>query len=81
MREWPYTASSRDVLGRTSPPTLRFPSALGLGKSLGRRDVHCTTFLAVDRYSQHTNTKDKSWSIASKDNLLSDGHHDPDHDP
>ena len=24
MREWPYTASSRDVLGNTCPPTLRF---------------------------------------------------------
>ena len=30
MREWPYTALSRDILGCTSPPTSRFPSALGL---------------------------------------------------
>ena len=39
MREWPYTASNRDILGCTSPSTSRFPS--GLGKSLGRRG--CTT--------------------------------------
>ena len=33
MREWPYTALSRDVLGSTSLTSLRFP----LVKSLGRR--------------------------------------------
>ena len=47
MREWPYTASNRDELGCTSPPTSRCPSdfalrtSFGLGKSLGRRG--CTT--------------------------------------
>ena len=30
MREWPYTASNRDELSCKSPPTSRFPSALGL---------------------------------------------------
>ena len=35
IREWPYTASNRDELGCTAPPTSRFPSSLG--KSLGRR--------------------------------------------
>ena len=40
MREWPYTASSRDILGCTSPPTLRFPSSLR--KFLGRRG--CTLY-------------------------------------
>ena len=35
MREWPYTASNRDELGCTSPPTSRFPSALEM--SLGLR--------------------------------------------
>ena len=43
MRDWTYTASSRDVLGCTSPPTSRFPPGhlSGLGTSLGRRG--CTT--------------------------------------
>ena len=35
MRECPYTAPSRDVLDCTSPPTSRFP--LALGKFLGVR--------------------------------------------
>ena len=39
MREWPYTASSRDVLGCTSPPTSRFPSALEMSLGLRPRDI------------------------------------------
>ena len=51
LREWTYTASSRDALGNTSPSALeislgrgfctprpsRFPSGFALGKSLGPR--------------------------------------------
>ena len=39
MREWPYTASNRDVLGCTSPPTSRFPSALEMSLGLRPRDI------------------------------------------
>ena len=39
MREWPYTASSRDILGCTSPPTSRFPSALEMSLGLRPRDI------------------------------------------
>ena len=39
MREWPYTASNRDELGCTSPPTSRFPSALEMSLGLCRRDI------------------------------------------
>ena len=39
MREWPYTASSRDILGCTSPPTSRFPSALEMSPGLRPRDI------------------------------------------
>ena len=39
MREWPYTASSRDILGCTSPPTSRFPSALEMSLGLRPQDI------------------------------------------
>ena len=39
MREWPYTASSQDALGCTSPPTLRFPSALYMSLRLCPRYI------------------------------------------
>ena len=39
MREWPYTASNWDVLGCTSPPTSRFPSALEMSLGLRPRDI------------------------------------------
>ena len=41
MREWPHTASNRYLLGCTSPPTSRFPSALemSLGTFLGPREI------------------------------------------
>ena len=45
MREWPYTASNRDELGCTSPPTsifpqpARCPSGFALGTSLGPREI------------------------------------------
>ena len=39
MREWPYTASNRDELGCTSPPTSRFPSALEMSLGLRPRDI------------------------------------------
>ena len=39
MREWPYTASNWDELGRTSPPTSRFPSALEMSLGLRPRDI------------------------------------------
>ena len=39
MREWTYTASSRDVLGCTSPRTSRFPSALEMSLGLRPRDI------------------------------------------
>ena len=37
MREWPYTASNRDELGCTSPPTSRFPSALEITRGTSQR--------------------------------------------
>ena len=57
MREWPYTASNRDDLGCTSPPTSRFPS--GLGKSLGRRG--CTTQYIPPLGSVHIQYQFKQW--------------------
>ena len=39
MREWSYTALSRAVLGCTSPPTSRFPSALEMSLRLRPRDI------------------------------------------
>ena len=56
LREWTYTASSRDALGNTSPSALeislgrgfctprpsRFPSGFALGKSLGPRGAKST---------------------------------------
>ena len=39
MREWPYTASNRDKLRCTSPPTSRFPSALEMSLGLYPRDI------------------------------------------
>ena len=32
MREWPYTASGRDVLGTIYPPTLIFGNNIFLGR-------------------------------------------------
>ena len=39
MREWPYTASSRDILDRTSPPTSKFPLALEMSLGFRPRDI------------------------------------------
>ena len=39
MKEWPYTASSRDVLGCTSPPTKRFPEAREMSRGRSPRDI------------------------------------------
>ena len=42
MREWTYTASSRDVLGCTSPPTSRFPWALEMYNPIHPSSRQCT---------------------------------------
>ena len=39
MREWPYTASSRDVLCCIFPPTSRFPLALEMSFGLCSREI------------------------------------------
>ena len=42
MREWPYSASSRDILGCTSPTTKRFPEAREISRGTSRGPWQCT---------------------------------------
>ena len=48
MREWTYTASSRDVLRCTSPPTKRFPSALEMSLGLHPWDIPSGLGISVE---------------------------------
>ena len=71
MREWPYTASNRDVLGCTSPLTSRFPSAFGLrpqdisrasGNLLVVGDVQPNTSLLSAVYGYNTSQLEAVYS-------------------
>ena len=77
MGEWLYTASSWDVLGCTSPPTLRFPSApryvpwasgnLGMYNPIHPSSQQCTYTLPGNmgsvRGGSHTHTPPPSTEV------------------
>ena len=66
IREWPYTARSRDISGRTSPSTSRFP--LALEKYLGRQG--CTIHISKRILKVHFSTPPLRHSCRALNDLL-----------